>query len=66
MNKTMVISKAIYTYKVIGYDDTGEVWSFKFFKTKEDALKSTADLLKDYNRENYIVIDETVNESILK
>lgn len=61
MNAKMIINKTENNrFKVVGYDENGLCWSYKFWNSKDEAIDNTIDLLKDYNREHYKIIDQTV------
>jgi hypothetical protein len=58
MNGKMIISNSYnQKFRVVGLDEEGKGWSCKFFDTKSDAIESTKELLKDYNKEYYDIVD---------
>jgi hypothetical protein len=60
MNGKMIMSESYnQRIRVVGLDEEGKGWSCKFFDTKSDAIESTKELLKEFNKEHYEILDHT-------
>jgi hypothetical protein len=59
MSGKMIITNFENRFKVSGFDENGNGWSCKFFTSKNEAHDGTVELLKDFGRSNYEIIDQT-------